>query len=135
MQTENAITNLPEEKKTVLSWKVENNLPEADHLNCKVFENDVFLYDINVLKSDNNNDAKANDVIKTANVLYNYISPDGFAIAMEDFGTRQEADEYFESWKKGFERQGYYSSTQYGRIQLDILNECCELSRYVEDED
>lgn len=135
MQTENEITTQNEEKKTVLSWKVETNLPEADHLKCKVFENDVFLYDINVLKNETNKNAQADDVIKTANVLYNYVSPDGFDIAMEDFGTRQEADEYLERWKKGFERQGYYSSTQYGRIPLDILHQFIELSRYVEDED
>ncbi|GGE46887.1 hypothetical protein EV200_104297 [Pedobacter psychrotolerans] len=133
MQTDNLITAQTEEKKTVLSWIVETNLPEADQLICKVFENDIFLYNINVIKSEINRNAQANEVIKTANVLYNYVSPDGFAIAMEDFGTRQEADEYFESWKKGFERQGYYSSTQYGRLQLDLLNEFCELSRYVED--
>jgi hypothetical protein len=133
MQTDNVTTTQTEEKKTVLAWIVETNLPEADHLVCKVLENDVFLYNINVLKSDTNKNAQADEVIKTANVLYNYVSPDGFAIAMEDFGTRQEADEYFERWKKGFERQGYYSSTQYGRLQLDLLNDFCELSRYVED--
>jgi len=133
MQTDNVTTTQTEEKKTVLSWIVETNLPGADHLTCKVFENDVFLYNINVLKSETNGNAQADEVIKTANVLYNYVSPDGFAIAMEDFGTRQEADEYFERWKKGFERQGYYSSAQYGRLKLDLLNEFCELSRYVED--
>ncbi|MBL7837311.1 MAG: hypothetical protein JNM67_07335 [Bacteroidetes bacterium] len=55
----------------------------------------------------------------------NILSPDGITIRMENFYTREEAKEYFDQWLKRFEKQGYYSSN-YGRIALELVWDCCE---------
>ncbi len=50
---------------------------------------------------------------------YDVLSPDGFSIHHSDtYTSKKKAREAFEQWKKQFERQGYYSSVQYGRIPL-----------------
>lgn len=58
---------------------------------------------------------------------YDVISPDGFSIriGVEPFKTKKEAIEYFEQWKKRYERQGYYSSN-HGRIPLSDLEDECQ---------
>jgi hypothetical protein len=43
------------------------------------------------------------------------------------FDTKEDAMNAFNEWKKNFENQGYYSSSQYGRISLDKLFDYCEL--------
>lgn len=55
---------------------------------------------------------------------YNYLSPDGISISMENFSTKKAAHQYLKQWIKRFERQGYYSSNK-GRIELEHLEECC----------
>ena len=56
------------------------------------------------------------------------ISPDGFSISRDQlYPTKKAALAAFEEWKKGYERQGYYSSVKYGRIPLDELQEYCQL--------
>jgi len=57
------------------------------------------------------------------------ISPDGFPIHPEKTYTVQEIPIAFENWKKRYEQQGYYSSTNYGRIPLDDLEDYCELKK------
>jgi len=58
---------------------------------------------------------------------YDIISPDGFAIDYsKTYKTKEEAIDSFNSWKKRFEEQGYYSSN-YGRIPLDELEDNCSL--------
>ena len=133
MHTQNEINNQNEQEMTVLIWKVEENSPESDHLKCGVYENDHFLYNIPVLKNENLKNAKPNDVIKSAKVFFNFLSPDGISISMDDFPTEHKALLFFEQWKKQFERQGYYSSNDYGRIPLDVLHQFCEAIRYVEE--
>ncbi|RYX83314.1 hypothetical protein EON73_03920 [bacterium] len=133
MNTENKETTQSGQEKTVLTCKINLNLPKTDHLECSVFENDIFQYNVSILKDDQNTDAKPDDIISTANVLFNYISPDGFTISHEDFGTEKQADLFYEQWKQRYEGQGYYSSSNYGRIPLDELDHYCGLSRYVED--
>jgi hypothetical protein len=34
--------------------------------------------------------------------------------------------EAFDKWKKNYERQGYYSSSKYGRIDLLDLEDYCQ---------
>jgi hypothetical protein len=59
---------------------------------------------------------------------FNVISPDGFPMYhSKTFDTREDAMTAFNEWKKNFENQGYYSSSQYGRISLDKLFDYCEL--------
>lgn len=60
---------------------------------------------------------------------FQIISPDGFSINRErGFDTWQEAFKFFDDWKKGLEKQGYYSTVKYGeRIQIhlsDLADEC-----------
>jgi hypothetical protein len=54
------------------------------------------------------------------------LSPDGFPINRDgEFKTKKIALDYFENWKKQYERQGYYSSVDHGKIPLDKLKEHC----------
>ena len=56
---------------------------------------------------------------------YNIISPDGFPINVEGgFNTVKNAMTFFDEWKKGFKRQGYYSSNT-GHIALNNLAKRC----------
>jgi hypothetical protein len=58
---------------------------------------------------------------------YVVLSPDGFTIHHSDtYPTLKEAHRAFEEWKKRYEFQGYYSSTNYGRILLDELKNYCQ---------
>lgn len=122
-----------EQQKTVLTWKVALNLPDQDYLLVHVFENDIFCYSLQVLKSDQLTIAKKGDIIKSTIVEYNYLSPDGITISMDNFSNRVEAQTFFIEWQKRFEKQGYYSSSHYGRIPLDILSDFCQLCRYIAD--
>jgi hypothetical protein len=54
---------------------------------------------------------------------FDVISPDGFSIHFSDtYSNKKEAKKAFEKWKKNYERQGYYSSVNYGRIPLNELH-------------
>jgi hypothetical protein len=62
------------------------------------------------------------------NTYYDVISPDGFSIGRDSrFATMEEAEQALKLFVKRYEPQGYYSSSQYGRIPLDILPQCCEI--------
>lgn len=56
---------------------------------------------------------------------YQIVSPDGFSINTEGgFSSKKKGMEYFKTWKKRFEAQGYYSAN-YGRVHLlDLQDEC-----------
>jgi hypothetical protein len=60
---------------------------------------------------------------------YKILSPDGFTIdsQVNFYPSMKKVKEAFESWKKRYEAQGYYSSASYGRIPLDVLEEYCTL--------
>jgi hypothetical protein len=59
---------------------------------------------------------------------YNVISPDGFSIHFSDtYKTLTEAKKALSLWVKNYEIQGYYSSTQYGRIKLNELESYCSI--------
>jgi hypothetical protein len=59
---------------------------------------------------------------------YNVLSPDGFSIHFSDtYKSIKEAKNAIQEWKKNYERQGYYSSTQYGRIPLNELQKYCDI--------
>ena len=59
-------------------------------------------------------------------MTYNILSPDGFKLRHEDFKTKEDAMTYFDKWKEGFVKQGYYSAS--GRnIDLDDLEDECEI--------
>jgi hypothetical protein len=59
---------------------------------------------------------------------FDVISPDGFSISYDEiYNTLEEAYDAFIEWKKRYERQGYYSSTHYGRIPLDELESYCNI--------
>jgi hypothetical protein len=58
----------------------------------------------------------------------NVLSPDGFPIHFSDtYKSIKEAKKAIKEWKKNYERQGYYSSTKYGRIPLNELEKFCEI--------
>lgn len=59
-------------------------------------------------------------------LLYNVDSPDGVPISYGWFWTPEQAMAYYEEWKKGYEKQGYYSANS-GRIGLIDLDDWCEL--------
>lgn len=61
-------------------------------------------------------------------VRYDILSPDGISISRtETYPSKKAALKAYNEWKKGYERQGYYSSTKYGRIPLIDLDDCCQL--------
>jgi hypothetical protein len=62
-----------------------------------------------------------------ANKKYQVLSPDGFTIDFHKpyYTSQKKAIEAFEEWKKGYKKQGYYSSTPFGRIDLRDLHEYC----------
>jgi hypothetical protein len=59
---------------------------------------------------------------------YQILSPDGFTIEFEPhfYTSKKKAMEAFDKWKKNYERQGYYSSSKYGRITLSELQDYCQ---------
>lgn len=60
-------------------------------------------------------------------MAYDVLSPDGFSIdPMETYPTIKAAKEAFTKWAKQYERQGYYSSVDYGRIPLNNLENYCQ---------
>lgn len=60
---------------------------------------------------------------------YQVLSPDGFTIEFDKFSypSKKKAFEAFDKWKKRYEQQGYYSSTNYGRIPLEDLENYCSI--------
>ncbi|TXG86440.1 MAG: hypothetical protein E6R13_00460 [Spirochaetes bacterium] len=64
---------------------------------------------------------------KTKRKKYQVLSPDGFTIEFDKFTypSKKKAVEAFNTWKKRFEQQGYYSSSNYGRIPLEDLENYC----------
>lgn len=59
---------------------------------------------------------------------YDILSPDGFSIsATETYTSKKQAIKAFDEWKKRYETQGYYSSSNYGRIRLSDLEDYCQL--------
>ena len=59
---------------------------------------------------------------------FDVISPDGFSIHFSDtYKTKEDAITAFCEWKKRYETQGYYSSTKYGKIPLDELENYCQI--------
>jgi hypothetical protein len=66
--------------------------------------------------------------INSIKMEYNVLSPDGFPIHFSDtYKSIKEAKKAIKEWKKGYERQGYYSSTKYGRIPLNELEKYCDI--------
>lgn len=58
---------------------------------------------------------------------YIVLSPDGFTIHPTDtYRNLKDAEDAFDEWKKQYEGQGYYSSTNYGKIPLEDLKDYCE---------
>lgn len=61
---------------------------------------------------------------------FKIISPDGFAIEKDIISyNKEDIERKFNKWKTRFEFQGYYSSTQYGRIPLDELINYCIIEK------
>ena len=62
---------------------------------------------------------------------YQVLSPDGFTIEFEPihYTSKKKAMEAFLKWKENYKRQGYYSSTKYGRIHLSDLGEYCQFNK------
>lgn len=58
---------------------------------------------------------------------YDILSPDGFPIDFSKTYSREEVLDEFEKWKSRFVNQGYYSSTNYGRIPLNLLDDYCQV--------
>ena len=77
--------------------------------------------------------AKKSPIKKEKKKKYDILSPDGFSIRIGDvkpFSSPEEGDAYFVKWKNRYVAQGYYSSTQYGRIDLKDLKNYCESVEY-----
>ena len=60
--------------------------------------------------------------MKKYSTKYDVLSPDGFSIhPVDTYSSVKSAEKAFDNWAKGYERQGYYSSMNYGRIPLPEL--------------
>jgi hypothetical protein len=59
------------------------------------------------------------------------LSPDGFTIEFDkwSYPSKKKAKEAFNKWKIRYEMQGYYSSTNYGRIALEDLESYCQFKK------
>jgi len=58
---------------------------------------------------------------------YRILSPDGFDITMDKKYTNKDVPKALEAFTKRYERQGYYSSTQYGKIPLEDIADYCSV--------
>jgi hypothetical protein len=59
---------------------------------------------------------------------FRILSPDGFDIRMDKANyTEKQVPQALEDFAKRYERQGYYSSTQYGRIPLEDIADYCSV--------
>ena len=61
------------------------------------------------------------------NKKYQVLSPYGFTIEFDKwtYPSKKQMMESFNKWKQRYSVQGYYSSTNYGRISLDRLEDYC----------
>lgn len=64
--------------------------------------------------------------IKREKFEYNILSPDGFTITPDNYKSKALANKTFTLWRKRYEKQGYYSSTN-GRIALNQLKHECQM--------
>lgn len=60
---------------------------------------------------------------------YQVISPDGFTIEFEHpyYRSLKKALAAFEKWKERYTKQGYYSSSRHGVIELKDLEDYCQI--------
>ncbi len=67
---------------------------------------------------------------KKVSKKWRILSPDGFTIefGVPHYSSSEKMRESFEKWKERYRQQGYYSSTEYGRISLDELENYCFVS-------
>jgi len=68
--------------------------------------------------------------MKKVSKKWRILSPDGFTIefGVPHYSSSEKMWESFEKWKERYRQQGYYSSTEYGRIPLDELFDYCFVS-------
>jgi hypothetical protein len=60
--------------------------------------------------------------------MYDVKSPDGFSIEREElYKSLKEANTALNKFVKRFEKQGYYSSVNYGKIKLKELKNYCKI--------
>ena len=60
--------------------------------------------------------------------MYQVLSPDGFPITRdENFSSLEKAKEALVLFIKRYEKQGYYSSVDYGRIPINQIENYCEI--------
>ena len=129
----NTQKNASATKNNLLKWVVIENFQHKDFIMCSVYEHGEYQYRVSVIKNDKIKNVVCGQVIKDCIVEYNYISPDGFPISYENFPCKKVAQDFFRSWIKSFERQGYYSSAKYDRIPLNMLKDFCEFKRFLID--
>lgn len=66
---------------------------------------------------------------------YRILSPDGFDIAFDKTYTIDEISSAFEEFKNRYKAQGYYSTSNRDRIDLDDLEDYCTIVEYDESEE
>lgn len=66
---------------------------------------------------------------KSKSKKYQILSPDGFTIDfnISYYKSKKQALAALKTWLNRYKIQGYYSSTQYGRIHLLDLQDYCQL--------
>lgn len=66
---------------------------------------------------------------KSKTKKYQILSPDGFNIdfSISYYKSKKEALTALKNWLNRYKIHGYYSSTQYGRINLLDLQDYCQL--------
>ena len=73
--------------------------------------------------------------VETSEQKYRLLSPDGFDIEMDAVYTESELMPAFEKFKKRFEKQGYYSTSNRTKIDLRDLQDYMQVVEYNEIED
>lgn len=56
------------------------------------------------------------------------LSPDGIRISYnKTYKTEEDAYEAFKLWVENYRNQGYYSSVEFGRIDLEDMEHYCQM--------
>ena len=69
------------------------------------------------------------ETTKSKSKKYQILSPNGFNIdfSISYYKSKKQALTALKNWRNRYKIQGYYSSTQFGRINLPELEKYCQL--------
>jgi len=112
----------------VLGYAKEQGIALTDDEAMEILQAIERKHDASIGVSWSTIDEEINDFVTGSqrDLVWDVLSPDGISIHISDqYETQQDAQEAFKKWSKQYEKQGYYSSARYGRIDLQTLPVFC----------